>query len=72
MNEPRRPADPLTAEPLVTVSEAAAALGVRPGTVYLWAELGDIPSYKIGTLRRFRLSELAAYVEARREGPAQA
>jgi excisionase family DNA binding protein len=56
-------------EPLVSVEEAAAFLGVRPGTVYLWAETGRIPSYKIGARRRFRLSELDAHLRAYREGP---
>jgi excisionase family DNA binding protein len=56
-------------EPLVSVREAAEYLGVRPATVYLWAELERIPSYKLGALRRFRLSELASHVERFRRGP---
>jgi excisionase family DNA binding protein len=58
-------------EPLVTVEEAAEFLGVRVGTVYLWAESERIPSYKVGNLRRFRLSELEAYLHARRTGPSR-
>lgn len=60
---------PLAHEPLVTVEDAASFLGVRQSTVYLWAEIGRIPSYKIGALRRFRLSELASQLERHREGP---
>ncbi len=56
-------------EPLVAVEEAAAFLGVQAGTVYLWAETGRIPSYKIGALRRFRLSDLEAHVQDHRVGP---
>lgn len=56
-------------EPLVTVEEAAAFLGVQVGTIYLWAECERIPSYKIGNLRRFRLSELEAHLHALQEGP---
>ena len=56
-------------ESLLNVEETATFLGVRPGTVYLWAETGRIPSYKIGNLRRFRLSELEAHLQAHREGP---
>jgi excisionase family DNA binding protein len=56
-------------EPLVTAEEAATFLGVQVGTVYLWAETERIPSYKIGNLRRFRLSELEAHVQAGRAGP---
>jgi excisionase family DNA binding protein len=55
-------------EPLVTVEEAAALLGVQQGTVYLWAETGRIPSYKIGALRRFRLSDLEDHLRAHRQG----
>ncbi len=58
-------------EPLVAVEEAAAFLGVQPGTVYLWAETDRIPSYKIGTLRRFRLSDLEAHVQDHRVGPSR-
>lgn len=56
-------------EPLVTVEEAATFLGVQVGTVYLWAETERIPSYKVGNLRRFRLSDLEAHVQAGRAGP---
>lgn len=56
-------------EPLVTVEEAAKFLGVQVATVYLWAECERIPSYKVGNLRRFRLSELDAHVRASRTGP---
>lgn len=56
-------------EPLVSVEEAATFLGVQVGTAYLWAETERIPSYKIGNLRRFRLSDLEAHVQARRAGP---
>jgi excisionase family DNA binding protein len=56
-------------EPLVAVAEAAEFLGVRRATAYLWAELGRIPSYKIGALRRFSLSELASHLERYRDGP---
>ena len=67
----RRPRSNLTVslEPLVTVEEAASFLGIQPGTVYLWAETGRIPSYKIGALRRFRLSDLERYLQGGREGP---
>jgi excisionase family DNA binding protein len=61
--------EPGRLEPLVNVEEAAVFLGVQPGTAYLWAETGRIPSYKIGTLRRFRLSDLEAHLRAHRQGP---
>ena len=52
----------------MTVEEAASFLGVKPGTVYLWAESARIPSYKIGSLRRFRLSDLEEHLGAHRQG----
>jgi excisionase family DNA binding protein len=58
-----------TPEPLVSVEEAAAFLGVSTRTGYLWAEHGRIPSYRVGALRRFRLSELDAHIQGHREGP---
>ena len=36
---------------------------------YRKAELGEIPSYKIGKYRRFKLSEVQAWLESHREGP---
>jgi excisionase family DNA binding protein len=55
-------------EQLVTVEEAASFLGVQTGTVYLWAETGRVPSYKIGALRRFRISDLEDHLRAHRQG----
>lgn len=57
---------------LLTVKEAEAILGVRPGTIYLWAERGELPSYKIGSLRRFRLADPEAFIESCRQVPEQA
>lgn len=54
---------------MVTVEEAASFLGIQPGTAYLWAETGRIPSYKVGALRRFRLSDLERHLQSGREGP---
>jgi excisionase family DNA binding protein len=45
-----------------------AFLGVQQATEYLWAETGRIPSYKLGALRRFRLSDLEDHLRARRQG----
>ncbi len=67
MSRKRAPVGSSVPESLLNVEEAATFLGVRPGTVYLWAETGRIPSYKIGNLRRFRLSELEAHLQAHRE-----
>lgn len=55
-------------EPFVDVQIAARFLGVKPSWLYdqIRAKT-SLPSYKLGALRRFRLSELARWVEARRD-----
>jgi excisionase family DNA binding protein len=58
----------MNAEQFVSIQEAARFLGVPKSYVYEKVRLGRLPSYKLGGLRRFRLSELAAWMEARREG----
>ncbi len=35
---------------------------------YQRAEAGDVPSYKLGKYRRFRLSEVARWIETKRQG----
>jgi excisionase family DNA binding protein len=37
---------------------------------YARAEAGEIPSYKLGKYRRFRLSEIESWLAAQRQGPA--
>jgi excisionase family DNA binding protein len=54
------------AEPLVGVKEVAAILGVPTSWVYAAGEAGTLPSYRIGKYRRFRPSEIAAWLEPRR------
>ncbi len=54
------------AERYVTVKEAAAFLGVPVNTFYKMCLARVIPSYKIGKLRRVRLSEVAAFAESSR------
>lgn len=53
-------------EPLMTVDEAAAYLRVSPKTIRNRVSSGTIPSLKAGGGRRFRQSELDAWI--RREG----
>ena len=47
----------------VTVKEVAACLAVSPKTIYQWAELKQIPAYKINGCLRFRLEEVLAHIE---------
>lgn len=59
---------PLHVEAFVDLEAASAFLGVKPSWMYEAVRLRRIPSFKVGKFRRFRLSELAAWMEARHEG----
>ena len=49
-------------ERFVAIQEAAEFLGVKVSWVYEQVRLNRMPSHKIGHFRRFRLSELEAWV----------
>ena len=47
----------------INIDEAAEYLGVKPGTIRDWIRKGKgIPAHKIGKLRKFKYSELDAWV----------
>jgi len=50
----------MTADPWLTVGEAAARLKVQPATVRRWAMAGTIPAHRVvgSRLIRFRTSEI--------------
>lgn len=49
-----------------TPKEGAAFLGVPVNTFYKMCLARAVPSYKIGKLRRVKLSEVAAFAESHR------
>ena len=49
-------------EDILTIDEVAKYLRVSERTVYEWAQKGEIPSGKIGTVWRFKKSELEKWV----------
>lgn len=51
-------------EKYATPKEGAAFLGVPVNTFYKMCLSRAIPSYKLGKLRRVKLSEVAAFAEA--------
>lgn len=52
----------------LTLSAAAALLGVHPSTLRLWADQGEVASARTaGGHRRFRRTDVEAFVAARRE-----
>jgi excisionase family DNA binding protein len=53
-----------TAEPLMTIREAAEAFGVKYWVVARAAKKGEIPTYRIGTgRRRVRRSDIEAAIQ---------
>lgn len=50
---------------ILTIDEVAKYLRVSERTVYDWAQRGEIPSGKIGTVWRFKRSELEKWVNER-------
>ncbi|HZK19617.1 MAG TPA: PTS sugar transporter subunit IIA [Treponemataceae bacterium] len=50
---------------ILTIDEVAKYLRVSERTVYDWAQKGEIPSGKIGTVWRFKKSEIESWVNER-------
>jgi hypothetical protein len=63
---------PMTVSELISREQAAAYLGVKPQTMASWAttQRYDLPYVKIGSLVRYRISDLARFVESRTVGGA--
>jgi len=55
-------------EPFVGIEEAATFTGLKVSYLYDLVRLGKAPSYKVGKFRRFRLSELEAWVTGNGNG----
>ncbi len=53
---------------LITVDELAAVLRCQPEKVYRLAAAHELPSYKIQGRRLFDESEVARWLQARRDG----
>ncbi len=58
----------MSTEPFVGIEEAAAFTGLKVSYLYDLVRLGKAPSYKVGKFRRFRLSELEAWVKGNANG----
>ena len=54
---------------LLTIVEAAALLGVKTQTLYLWVSQKRVPHRKIGRLVRFTETDLEAFVDQQRQLP---
>ena len=53
---------------ILTIDEVAKYLRVSDRTVYEWAQKGEIPSGKIGTVWRFKKADLEKWVDERLSG----
>jgi excisionase family DNA binding protein len=56
-------------EPLVDVKRLKELYGNPESWWYQAAETGRVPSYRIGKYRKFRLSEVEAWIKEQRQGP---
>ena len=56
-------------ERLVDVKDLKKHFGPPVSWWYARAEAGDVPSFKLGKYRKFRLSEVAAWIEKQRTRP---
>jgi excisionase family DNA binding protein len=54
-------------ENLLTARQLAEKLQVSADWIYDQAASGGMPSYRIGTIRRFRLSEIEDWLQRHRE-----
>ena len=49
---------------LVGVKEIAEFLHVKPSTLYQWAELGQIPCYKLNGSLRFDMEDIMNWIKS--------
>lgn len=60
---------PAEGEALIGIEAAARLLSVKVSWLYEQVRLGRVPSYRVGKFRRFRVSELEAWLKGRHDGP---
>ena len=54
---------------LMGPAEVARYLDVKERTVYLWAQQGKLPAFKVSSVWRFRKADLDRWLESTRSGP---
>ena len=57
---------------MMSLPQIAKYLGVAERTVYLWAQQGKVPAFKLGSSWRFKKAEIDAWIETTRTGPSPA
>ena len=53
---------------LVSIKEIAEMLGVKPSTLYQWAELGQVPCIKLNGCLRFNPADISDWIESCKKG----
>lgn len=53
---------------LMSLAEVSRYLGMSERTIYVWAQEGKIPAFKLGSAWRFRQSDVDEWLEDRRSG----
>lgn len=53
----------------INTDEAARRLGITTRTLYRFMDRGEIPSYRMGRVFRFRIDDLDAFIESCRVEP---
>ena len=54
---------------MMTLPEVAQYLGLAQRTIYLWAQQGKLPAFKLGSAWRFRRLDVDGWLETQRTGP---
>jgi excisionase family DNA binding protein len=49
---------------LVCVKEVSEILNVKPSTLYQWAELGQIPCFKLNGCLRFSIEDIMTWIKS--------
>lgn len=57
------------ADEWLSANEAGKLIGVTGKTIIRMSERGEVTGYRVGSVWRFRRSDVEAYLEARRHGP---
>ena len=54
---------------LMGPAEVAKYLGMTERTIYMWAQQGKLPAFKVGSVWRFRRADVDRWLESTRSGP---
>ncbi len=49
---------------LLDVKEISQILNVKPSTIYQWAELGQIPCFKLNGCLRFDIDDITVWIKS--------